>query len=733
MKSKNTSIKSLNQNSKENFFKNKINPSKLEEMLKNNPSIINSINEKGETLLSNSLNKNNFEIYNLLLNSPLLDLRFKDNEGNSYLHLAVLNQKENVLKELIKKGINLNMQNKNGDTALHLAYKYGFDSIIKILTYNGINTLIKNNDNKVAKEIKQVKMNNNNSDYYNNFLNKTEKIYIKQNKLPENIFKIERKHGTASINNLNYKLKKMNVCNDPILKLYTKKYRNNHYFIIKKNKEPHDKVKDKNNNLKLNSGKINNDNMSILESCNLEEDKNIKIMSFKEYNNKTNIEEDSSTKNIDNNLLNNTSKETKFITDTKEKSINLDDISSFAITQSIESKKFEKKNINELNNKYLLSDKSFFTGKKPEQKIKTITKNCKSYVNLNKANPKKWNTIQNIYSQKNTSEKNTTGIKSKIINKINSIKKSKSKKKNQLFNNKIINKTMTKAGSKSYNSFVFNTNKKNHLIKKINFEKNNIKINPILRKRNINRVKNIKNKESTFEQESSKENTKKLSLFVNQISTKSSENKINKIDENGLTLKSGRLLKNFLSQIFMEKYLHIFAMNGFDDINLILEQSKNGVSSIQDNELKEAGIKIPGDRAKILIRIQEISNNFNFPIPKEVYYVIESKNNLENDKNIKKLKEWLKYLKVEKFLNNFINNGYFSIELLLIQMASSNPITNEILKDEIGIEKVGYRSRIINKLNDDSKKYISELEVNMLVMNKGEEQIKTNNCQCILF
>ena len=260
-----------------------------------------------------------------------------------------------------------------------------------------------------------------------------------------------------------------------------------------------------------------------------------------------------------------------------------------------------------------------------------------------------------------------------------------------------------------------------------------LKINPILRKRNINRVKNIKNKESTFEQESSKENTKKLSLFVNQISTKSSENKINKIDENGLTLKSGRLLKNFLSQIFMEKYLHIFAMNGFDDINLILEQSKNGVSSIQDNELKEAGIKIPGDRAKILIRIQEISNNFNFPIPKEVYYVIESKKNLENDKNIKKLKEWLKYLKVEKFLNNFINNGYFSIELLLIQMASSNPITNEILKDEIGIEKVGYRSRIINKLNDDSKKYISELEVNMLVMNKGEEQIKTNNCQCILF
>ena len=198
-------------------------------------------------------------------------------------------------------------------------------------------------------------------------------------------------------------------------------------------------------------------------------------------------------------------------------------------------------------------------------------------------------------------------------------------------------------------------------------------------------------------------------------------------------MKSSKLLTQFLSQINMEKYISIFATNGFDDINLILEQSKNGIASIKDSELKEAGINIPGDRAKILIRIQELSKNFKFLVPKEVYYSIENKENLGNDKNIKKLKEWLKGLKIENYLNNFINNGYFSLELLLIQMASSNPITNEILKDEIRIEKVGYRSRIINKLKDDSRRYISELEVNILIMNKGEEQIKTNNCQCIAF
>ena len=79
---------------------------------------------------------------------------------------------------------------------------------------------------------------------------------------------------------------------------------------------------------------------------------------------------------------------------------------------------------------------------------------------------------------------------------------------------------------------------------------------------------------------------------------------------------------------------------------------------------------------------------------------------------------------------NFINCGYYSIELLFVQMASSNPLNNEILKDEIGIQKVGYRARIINKLKEDSKKYIDEICLNTLAMNKGEEN--SNNCQCII-
>ena len=194
--------------------------------------------------------------------------------------------------------------------------------------------------------------------------------------------------------------------------------------------------------------------------------------------------------------------------------------------------------------------------------------------------------------------------------------------------------------------------------------------------------------------------------------------------------KKNNPLIEFLSQINLLKYFNNLDNNGFDDINLILEQSKNGGASIQDNELKEAGISKPGDRAKILIRIQELSNNFSFPVPKEIYHIVDDINDIENDELIQKLKKWLENLKVDDYLINFIYSGYHSVELLLMQMISDNPLTSDILKEEIGIDKIGYRSRIINKLKDEARSYLGQLKTKTLVINKGEEN--TNNCQCFI-
>ena len=191
--------------------------------------------------------------------------------------------------------------------------------------------------------------------------------------------------------------------------------------------------------------------------------------------------------------------------------------------------------------------------------------------------------------------------------------------------------------------------------------------------------------------------------------------------------KSNLLLKNFLSQINLKKYYLILKNNGLDDLNLLIEQMRTNLP-IKDSELKNAGINLPGDRAKILIRLEEKGNLFPFSVPKNVYYTIDKNVNINEDEKIINLKRWLKEFKMENYLNNFINNGYYSVELFLFQMISKNPINNNILQFEIGIEKIGHRSRILSILKEQSKNIeeIKERKKDINLMNG------TRNCGCYI-
>lgn len=194
--------------------------------------------------------------------------------------------------------------------------------------------------------------------------------------------------------------------------------------------------------------------------------------------------------------------------------------------------------------------------------------------------------------------------------------------------------------------------------------------------------------------------------------------------------KSNLLLRNFLTQLNLQKYYTILKLNGFDNISLLIEQMKTNMP-IRDSELKKSGIKIPGDRAKILIRLEEKGNIFPFEIPKNVYYFLENNlndNTINSDHNICQLNKWLKEFKMEKYLKNFINNGYYSVELFLFQMISKNPINDDILENDIGIDKIGHRSRILSILKEESKKMKEKLEQKEI--NFTDE---TKDCGCFTY
>ena len=180
----------------------------------------------------------------------------------------------------------------------------------------------------------------------------------------------------------------------------------------------------------------------------------------------------------------------------------------------------------------------------------------------------------------------------------------------------------------------------------------------------------------------------------------------------------------------MEKYFNNLLDNGFDDVNLLIYQTRTE-NPITDLQLKEVGINNIGDRARILIKLEESANNFGYSLPNEVYYICDNINSIDinEDRNINKLLQWLIKINLEEYLDNFLINGYYSIELLLIQMLSKNPLDDDILKNEIEINKIGHRSRILNKLKEDSKEFNKNMRKKGLFIITGKE---SKSCDCII-
>ena len=167
--------------------------------------------------------------------------------------------------------------------------------------------------------------------------------------------------------------------------------------------------------------------------------------------------------------------------------------------------------------------------------------------------------------------------------------------------------------------------------------------------------------------------------------------------------KKNEIIK-FISEINLpQRYSEILIENGFDDLAVLTNQMKKGLALSYQN-LKDIGINNPGDRAKILIHLEEISQNFDFVLENDVIY-----SNTIPEEKTGSLYYFLLKLNLEEYFNNFIENGYNNAELLFIQMASKNPVTEDIIKNDFGIEKIGHLQRIMISLKEESKKYVGSL------------------------
>ena len=190
----------------------------------------------------------------------------------------------------------------------------------------------------------------------------------------------------------------------------------------------------------------------------------------------------------------------------------------------------------------------------------------------------------------------------------------------------------------------------------------------------------------------------------------------------------------FITEINLPKeYTNNLIDNGFDALEVLISQAKKGIALTYQN-LKEIGIKLPGERAKILIHLEELAGNFPYYLDVDVIYFNMNKSIEDNDSKQYKnnsLYKFLSSINLEKYYNNFIDNGYYNAELLFIHINSKQPLDEEILINDIKLNKLDSENIIINLINN-SKNYIDKQKKKETNKNKISTIIieENNNKYC---
>ena len=378
-----------------------------------------------------------------------------------------------------------------------------------------------------------------------------------------------------------------------------------------------------------------------------------------------------------------------------------------------------------------------------EKNIKEEIKNeIKDYINIDMDN-----IIMNSDNNKDNSSslffktdkfnyeqiQNFNGEKISIItdSDINSSLLNNNLNKNNISNydNKYINTQQTIINESDYNEDITPTNKNIFLYPRNKPKYQNTYQFNINNSSNKKSIKEIKFFSSSFKRKSITNNLSLNPSYIQSLTTCHTSLKYSKIFE-------------FITEINLPKeYAYNLIDNGFDNLEMLISQTKNGIALTYEN-LREIGIKKPGERIKILLHLEEISENFHFIFPKSIYNNNDYDNSgMKNKSNT--LKIFLEKIEEKKYFKNFWENGIYNIEVLFVQMISKQPLNENILMNDLNIKKQD-ANKIIIKLYEYSRKYINKLKI-MNKRKKTEENIISNSsiiyeennliksCDCILF
>ena len=714
---------------------------KVQELLKQDKSKINDLNEEGLSLLHIAVIKANIKMINLLLKFGADSNILSDKKKQTPLHLAYLNQNsmtEEIIKELIKNNANENIfdsKNKKPIDYMRSSYKKN-----KIRNDNNIDYTISNSDKK---------------SYTNNNTGNTVTVVTIENHLDSFLTTNKEEENKSNINNINTNSNNNTIVQSPakldvdydlneIISINNSVEKSNSNINKKEDKKNKDKegkrreytfgkeddfmkFQNKNNEKNNEENKINItknstfDNLDINNNFYFESLKNDE--NKKEEKNSTNnsIKEEDYDKTIkDNEILNDSLEDKNEINDNeeeeKEERDNCDQLYDSLKNNNILLNK-DKENINSQNSFNLNNNSLTYTDSLNVNGSIFQSKNKISNINFNKSGSNN-NTNEN---EENDNEKKIVVKPPSSDNKTNiDIKKSKEDEKIEI-NDDMLTQIITK----KRNSFSHSKNKSNA-------DRNTI-INRTARNSAYNKtVFNLENDNFNNSMRSNRTNR------TNYLSPSYINNKM--IGENDSTINSNNLCRkkkrdsfnNMIYQNNSYKNNITIVHNGTDSrfgISGNLTQYSTQSQNKKKNLFSTDKIKVimednyPNQNNKITEFNYLDNKNENQNIYKNDSYVDNNNINI----NLTYLKYWLSNLGLLDYLNNFIQCEAYDINVLVERMKSyQTKIHFEDLESSLKIRIPGYNYRILCKLEADAG-LIDPKIVKFMIREGMSNEINKNN------
>ena len=220
----------------------------------------------------------------------------------------------------------------------------------------------------------------------------------------------------------------------------------------------------------------------------------------------------------------------------------------------------------------------------------------------------------------------------------------------------------------------------------------------------------------------------------------------------------------WLKEINLECYYNLFIDKKIYNLDKLIYNLKNGICNISKNDMLKIGITTPGHVYRIITKLEIDSEKINNKISD---FIIDRKNILSdgeinilknsivyccgccslnnqskylcnNDYKKYQLEQWLSRIKMEKYKDNFINNGFDIFEYFILQMFSSIPIDENILKEELKINNINDRDIIFLQINKDIKYIIQKTTTTIKknnIKNKkiNDEEKEDESSNCLIF